>query len=650
MSFLKRITRNRYLLIGDFCFIFISYLLTVGLVYQQQYFFEIVIRNWAFFAISAAVFLGMMHVFGCYRVYWIYAGTKDYGRAVAACLLAGLVTDLLCEVYSDGGFYLKANILASGMMTVSMIGLRMAVRVLGKLVCVSLCEEQRRTQSGRLKNVLIIGAGRLGVTLAKDISYNEDMNYHILGFVDDDPAKLNAIIAGVRVLGTTAEIQKLCNDLKPDELIIAVSSASVQARKRMIQLCGETDCKLKILPGLADSLKSRNSVSYIREVEVEDLLKREPIQLDNRAIMRDIRGKVVMVTGGGGSIGSELCRQVMRFFPQKLIILDIYENNAFELENELKDSFPGYDIEVVIASVRDRKRMEKVFEQYRPYLVFHAAAHKHVPLMEANAMEAVNNNVFGTYYTACCASKYGTKRFILISTDKAVNPTSVMGATKRICEMIVQSMQTVSKTEFVAVRFGNVLNSNGSVVPLFKRQIKNGGPVTVTHPEITRFFMTIPEAAQLVLQAAAFAQGGEIFVLDMGEPVKIYDLAKNLIRLSGLRLGVDINIEITGLRPGEKLYEELLMNEEGLKKTSHDKIFIGTPFFNDINKLKENLALLKSAVASQNNEIVKNAIAQVVPTYIRKIEEVSIQTEEVENSVKEKVMEKKAAGQQLAAI
>lgn len=613
MNFLKRITRNRYLFVGDMLMVCLCYLFASVIVYRVQMLPQVVLENWRVFVLSALVFLGFLQALGCYRVYWVYGGTKDYCRILVACLCASLVSDIICQIYDWGSFYLKANILASGMASVCILALRMGVRVLGKVVRVSVCESQRQHP----KNIIIVGAGSLGVTLVKDISGNEALNYHIMGFIDDDSAKKNAIIYGVKVLGTTADLKHICEWLNPDEIIIAISSASAQSRQRIINLCSETQCKLKILPGIADTLRNRNSVELIREVEVEDLLEREPIRLDNSAIAEDITGQVVLVTGGGGSIGSELCRQIARFSPKKLVVLDIYENNAFDLENELADKFPDCDVEVVIASVRDKQRLETVFASYHPHIVFHAAAHKHVPLMEFNAMEAVKNNVFGTYNTACCAGQYGAKRFVLISTDKAVNPTNVMGATKRICEMVVQAMQTVSRTEFVAVRFGNVLNSNGSVLPRLKKQIKNGGPITVTHKEITRFFMTIPEAAQLVLQAATYAKGGEIFVLDMGEPVKIYDLAKNLVRLSGLKLGTDINIEITGLRPGEKLYEELLMNEEGLKKTAHNKIFIGEPFFESIVELEDKLKILKEAIRTEDNEVVKNAVAQVVPTYVR---------------------------------
>ena len=358
-------------------------------------------------------------------------------------------------------------------------------------------------------------------------------------------------------------------------------------------------------------------MNSLRDVEIEDLLGRDAIKLDNKNISTLIKDKNVLVTGGGGSIGSELCRQIMKYNPEKLIIFDIYENNLYDIELELKSKYPKQKIEAIVGSVRDKKRLEDVFSEYKPSLVFHAAAHKHVPLMENNPLEAIKNNIFGTYNVVNCADKYGTERFVLISTDKAVNPTNVMGASKRVCEMIVQAKNKVSKTEYVAVRFGNVLGSNGSVIPLFKKQIANGGPVTLTHKEITRFFMTIPEAVGLILQAVTYAQGGEIFVLDMGEPVKIYDLAVSLIKLSGYEPEVDIPIEITGLRPGEKLYEELLMAEEGLTATKHDKIFVSEPLHMEIDELKENLDILDKLEYMDNysKEKVKETMKQIVPTY-----------------------------------
>ncbi|WP_203636653.1 UDP-N-acetylglucosamine 4,6-dehydratase family protein, partial [Thermobrachium celere] len=377
-----------------------------------------------------------------------------------------------------------------------------------------------------------------------------------------------------------------------------------------------TGCEVKIMPSMDEVLTNTERVREIRDVKIEDLLKRDPIKLDNNAIKEYIENKVVLVTGGGGSIGSELCRQVIRFNPKKLLILDIYENNAYDLELELRANYPHIDIEVLIASIRDKKRMETIFEKYRPYVVFHAAAHKHVPLMENNPSEAVKNNIFGTLNLVECADKYNVKRFVLISTDKAVNPTNVMGATKRVAEMIVQAYARRSKTEFVAVRFGNVLGSNGSVIPLFKKQIEKGGPVTVTHREITRYFMTIQEVCQLVLQSVAFAKGGEIFVLDMGEPVKIYDIACKLIKFLGLEPEKDIKIEIIGLRPGEKLYEELYLREEEVKMIHNDKIYALKPVDIDFDKFKIKLEALKFVTQSDDEIKIKKQLKQIVDNYI----------------------------------
>lgn len=389
------------------------------------------------------------------------------------------------------------------------------------------------------------------------------------------------------------------------------------SKKDIIWICQQTGVKTRILPSTENLIEKQGIMNSLRDVEIEDLLGRDAIKLDNKNISTLIKDKDVLVTGGGGSIGSELCRQIMKYNPEKLIIFDIYENNLYDIELELKSKYPKQKIEAIVGSVRDKKRLEDVFSEYKPSLVFHAAAHKHVPLMENNPLEAIKNNIFGTYNVVNCADKYGTERFVLISTDKAVNPTNIMGASKRVCEMIVQAKNKVSNTEYVAVRFGNVLGSNGSVIPLFKKQIANGGPVTVTHKDITRFFMTIPEAVGLILQAVTYAKGGEIFVLDMGEPVKIYDLAVSLIKLSGYEPDVDIPIQVTGLRPGEKLYEELLMAEEGLTATKHDKIFVSEPLHMEIDELKEKLDILDKLEYMDNysKEKVKETMKQIVPTY-----------------------------------
>lgn len=616
--------RNRYLFLYDIMVVVLSYFLVTN-IQNVGAIDNFSGREWFIVALASLIFAGVLYIFGCYRVYWTFAGTKDYCRVIGACFCAAALTDILCSVYILGGFSFFENFVSSGLASVGILGSRMLVRAIRRLSSISHSVDT----SKKTKRVLIIGAGSLGVTLARDITMNDELNYYILGFIDDDKEKKHALIHGIEVLGSSNDLEAICERLEPDELIFAISAAPAVERKRVLNICAATNSELKIVEGFADSLLGRKSTDYIRKVNVDDLLGREKIVLDNSAIADDIEGKVVIVTGGGGSIGSELCRQIMKYMPKKLVVLDIYENNAFELEHELREKFPNGDVDIVVASVRDESRIMSVFDKYKPHIVFHAAAHKHVPMMENNPMEAVKNNVFGTWNAARCAGKCGAKRFVLISTDKAVNPTNVMGATKRVCEMIVQALQTVSeKTEYVAVRFGNVLNSNGSVIPIFEKQIEKGGPVTVTHPDITRFFMTIPEAAQLVLQAASFAKGGEIFVLDMGEPVRIYDMAKNLIRLSGLRPEKDIKIVFSGLRPGEKLYEELLMNEEGLGKTLHDKIYVGKPFFDSMEELEEKLAILKEAIDSQDNETVRLAVEKVVPTYKRKKEETTDNKEE----------------------
>ena len=403
-----------------------------------------------------------------------------------------------------------------------------------------------------------------------------------------------------------------------DEIVIAIPTLQPSARREILRLCNETECKLKVLPGVYQLINEEVSVSKLRDVSIEDLLGRDSVQIDLSSVEAYLREKTILVTGGGGSIGSELCRQIAKCSPKCLIIFDIYENNAYEIQQELKKKYPFLHLEVLIGSVRNTNRIESVMQLYRPNIVFHAAAHKHVPLMEDSPNEAIKNNVFGTYKTARAADKYGVEKFVLISTDKAVNPTNIMGASKRMCEMVVQMFSRHSKTEYVAVRFGNVLGSNGSVIPLFKKQMAEGGPITVTHPDIIRYFMTIPEAVSLVLQAGAYAKGGEIFVLDMGEPVKIADLAKNLIRLSGYTLGVDMDIEYTGLRPGEKLYEELLTKEEGLQKTENDLIFIGKPLEFDEGEFFNGLERLEKAVAEERFD-VKEIVSEIVPTYhIRK--------------------------------
>lgn len=475
---------------------------------------------------------------------------------------------------------------------------------------------RRRSRRGVQARTMLIGAGSAGMQTLREFETSENSKNHVVCIIDDDPQKTGRYLNNVKIVGTRRDIAKAAQDYRVEEIVFAIPAAPTQQRKQILKLCQETGCKLKILPGISQLANGEVKVQKIRDVDVLDLLGRDSVQVDLSQIAEYLSGKTVLVTGGGGSIGSELCRQIAGHRPKRLVIFDIYENNAYDIQQELRRTHPGLELITLIGSVRDTERVNMLFETYRPEIVFHAAAHKHVPLMEDSPNEAIKNNVFGTYHVARAADRYGTKTFVLISTDKAVNPTNVMGASKRICEMIVQTMANRSATKFVAVRFGNVLGSNGSVIPLFKRQIAEGGPVTVTHPDIIRYFMTIPEAVQLVLQAGAYANRGEIFVLDMGEPVRIDDLARNLIRLSGFTPDEDIEIRYTGLRPGEKLFEEMLMDEEGLRETSNKLIHIGQPIRISEEHFLEQLAQLETA-CEQNSPQIRALIARIVPTYHR---------------------------------
>lgn len=466
-------------------------------------------------------------------------------------------------------------------------------------------------------NVMVIGAGAAANMILKEIEFSQYINLRVRCIIDDDIACHGKILRGIPIVGGRDRILEAVKEYGIDEIIFAIPSASRQVRKEILEICKESGCKLRTIPGTYQLINGEVSVSKLREVEIEDLLGREPIHTNIDEIIGYVSGKVIMVTGGGGSIGSELCRQIAGHHPKRLLIVDIYENNAYDIQQELQRRYPELDLVVLIASVRNTNRMDQIFEIYCPDIVYHAAAHKHVPLMEISPNEAVKNNVLGTWKVVQAADRWKVKRFVMISTDKAVNPTNIMGATKRICEMIIQTYNKHSDTEFVAVRFGNVLGSNGSVIPLFKKQIAEGGPVTVTDPNIIRYFMTIPEAVSLVLQAGAYAKGGEIFVLDMGEPVRILDLAQNLIKLSGYRVGEDIEIQFTGLRPGEKLYEEMLMAEEGMQDTANRMIHIGKPIQIDEERFLEQLETLKDYVVGEPEDI-RAYVRQIVPTYVPK--------------------------------
>lgn len=609
--------RNRTLLALDVLFVVLAYFITPIIADGIDNAVRMINEYYTTVLITMVIFLGVFYFAKVYTVLWVHASVKDYSRlgtaGVFASLIVMLVNIALVETNSTA-YGPKQTICALFIIMVFMVFSRMLTYAIYSVYR----ERQHTSHSTKKKRLLIIGAGSAAMVMIKDLAGNDNLNYDVVGFIDDDKTKQNAIIYGVSVLGDRYDIQNICVQKAVDEILIAMPSARASDRREILEICNETGCKTKILPSIDQIITGTDIKHHVRDVEIEDLLARDPIKLDNDEIRGYIQDKTVIVTGGGGSIGSELCRQIMKYNPEKLVILDIYENNAYDLQMELNSEYGTEKIDVVIASVRDKERLLRIFTKYKPYIVFHAAAHKHVPLMEANPSEAIKNNVFGTLNAVQCAGECGVKRFVLISTDKAVNPTNIMGATKRVCEMIVQCAQANSKTEYVAVRFGNVLGSNGSVIPLFKKQIEAGGPVTVTHKDITRFFMTIPEATQLVLQAASYAKGGEIFVLDMGEPVRIYDLAKNLIRLSGYKPHEDIKIEVCGLRPGEKLYEELLMNEEGLKNTEHNKIFIGRPIDIEKDKLFTMLSDLKEAADKDDIEAIKDSVERVVPTYIRK--------------------------------
>ena len=602
---MKRI-RNRYLFVIDIILCILAYVLTIGIVFPVSAIGLYFVPGIKLIAVTTAIYAMMLSVFGIYHIDWNYAGANEYLRLILGVVIAAIGS------FSSGLFintdiiFPKINIAANAFVITMICGLRFAVRLIYRTHMVKNKPKGPKT--------LIIGAGRLAVVLLRDIADNEHLNYDVVGLIDDDPNKQKTRIYNSSVIGTRNDIVSICREKKVEQIIFAIHSLTPIQKTELLDICSKTGVKVSIIPGVEAALTGKLQLGKMRDIEIEDLLERAPITLDNKLIKNEICGKTVMVTGGGGSIGSELCRQIVKFKPERLVILDIYENTTYELQNELEENYPNQKLDVLIASVRDKQRLDSIFEKYKPDIVFHAAAHKHVPLMEFSPCEAIKNNIFGTCNTARAAIEYGVKRFVLISTDKAVNPTNVMGASKRMCEMIIQTMQNCGKTEFAAVRFGNVLGSNGSVIPRFRKQISAGGPVTVTHPEITRFFMTIPEAAQLVLQAAAYAKGGEIFVLDMGKPVKIYDLARKMIYLSGLKPDEDIEIKFTGLRAGEKLYEELLMNEEGLKKTAHSKIFVGSPIDIDFNKLNEKLEKLRNAVP-QDEDTIKQIISEVVPTY-----------------------------------
>ncbi len=559
--------------------------------------------------INIIITLVIFYLWQLYKSVWRYASTNEVIKitgAVVSCTIAMLV------VFYAGGYQLPRSYpLFYGFF---LFGMCVSIRFGYRFLRIINHKRYRLLNKENMNNCLLVGAGAAGNIILKEIESSQSLAVRVCCIIDDNPGCHGKVMRGIPVVGGRDKIALMVEKYEIDEIIIAIPSASPTQLKAIIELCKDTGCKMRILPAMHQLISGQVSVSKLRDVQIEDLLGRDPVNVCLDEIIDYVKDRVVLVTGGGGSIGSELCRQIARFSPKLLLIVDIYENNIYEIQQELKMTFPELNMVALIASVRDKERIEKIYEQYKPELVYHAAAHKHVPLMEDSPNEAIKNNVFGTYNVVKMAHKYGVRKFVMISTDKAVNPTNIMGASKRICEMIIQSMNRVSNTDFVAVRFGNVLGSNGSVIPLFKKQIAEGGPVTVTHPDIIRYFMTIPEAVSLVLQAGAYAQGGEIFVLDMGEPVKIDDLAKNLIQLSGYRLGEDIEIVYTGLRPGEKMYEELLMGEEGLQETENHLIHIGKPIDFDEEKFGRQMEELRTLLEDENVDIRKT-VKDMVPTY-----------------------------------
>ncbi len=564
---------------------------------------------WNYLPYSIVITIALFWLFHLYQSLWEYAGTPEIVNIIIACVISAAVQMIAIHMILHWLYPRSSYVFFCGFLITFVSVSRFFYRAFRAFV-------EKRTQNAQSINVMVIGAGEAGNSLIREMKSSSYIQKNALCVIDDDSRKIGNYIHGVKVVGGREDIVENVAKYNIDEIIIAMPSASKTTIREILDVCKQTKCELKTLPGIYQLVNGEVNVSQLRKVDVIDLLGREQIQVDLDSIMGYVNNKVILVTGGGGSIGSELCRQIAEKNPKQLIIFDIYENSAYDIQQELQRKYKELNLTVLIGSVRNTNRVNQIFETYRPDIVYHAAAHKHVPLMENSPNEAIKNNVLGTWKVAAAAAKFGTKKFVMISTDKAVNPTNIMGATKRICEMIVQSYNSKATTEFVAVRFGNVLGSNGSVIPLFKKQIANGGPVTVTHPDIIRYFMTIPEAVSLVLQAGAYAKGGEIFVLEMGEPVKILDLANNLIRLSGYIPGEDIKIEFTGLRPGEKLYEEMLMAEEGMQDTANKLIHIGRPIEFDEVQFFEELNVLKEESKNElTNEQIKEWVKKLVPTY-----------------------------------
>ena len=651
-----------YLIVYDAITVNLAYLLALWFRFDCQ--FTRIPQNYLnawmqFVPVYTIVCLIIFFSLKLYRSLWRFAGYSELLRVTVATIVTGILHALGIMTFFQPmptSYYLFGMIIQFCLT----IGIRFSYRFI-------LLEGSRRENAHKKKqekNIMLIGAGDAGRLILRDVQRTEFDVGKVQCIIDDNPNKWGRFIDGVPIVGGRDDILVNVEKYEIQQILVAIPSAKAEAKRDILNICKETGCELKMLPGIYQMVNGDVAFSKMKEVAVEDLLGREPIQVNMDEIFEHLKGKVILVTGGGGSIGSELCRQIAGHHPQQLILFEIYENNAYDIEQELKRKYPELNLVVLIGSVRDSRRIDSVFETYKPDIVYHTAAHKHVPLMEGSPNEAIKNNVIGTYKTAYAALKNGCRRFVLISTDKAVNPTNIMGASKRLCEMVIQSMNQISqtgsyqllpqlwshtwnpiqeiqgnkiKTEFVAVRFGNVLGSNGSVIPLFKKQIAEGGPVTVTHPDIIRYFMTIPEAVSLVLQAGTYAKGGEIFVLDMGDPVKIDTLARNLIKLSGYKPNVDIQIEYTGLRPGEKLYEEKLMAEEGLQTTPNQLIHIAKPIAFDVEQFMDQIEILSEA-SYTNSAIIKQLVSEIIPTYHPKKKQDEIETRRIKKLNEEKVV------------
>ncbi|MDB8542320.1 nucleoside-diphosphate sugar epimerase/dehydratase [Turicibacter sanguinis] len=610
----KRQNKKLILMTTDIILISMSFILAIIFRYyiEGTSFFETLMLIEIF---AVQILLSVLIMIICqwfmkqYQSVWTVAGFEDFTLGALSLMCGTMINLLISMLLPDRLPYLVTML--AGLLSIMLCnGIRLQWRIMRRAIIF-----KGHHLAGNPDRVLIYGAGMGGAMVSKEYRQHPNLNKKVIGFIDDDKEKMGTYVGTVPVLGMLHDLVELVEKHEINEVVVAIANLDQDVLSYVFKAMNPIGVVVKVMPGFFEMIDGRLNIGMMKEVSVEDLLARDSIKLDHDGISDYLENQIVMVTGGGGSIGSELCRQIVKFNPKQLIIVDIYENNAYDLQNELMYNYPGINLVTLIASVRDRNRINQIYQTYHPQVVFHAAAHKHVPLMEVSPAEAIKNNVVGTLNCAELAHEHGVKRFVLISTDKAVNPTNVMGATKRLCEMVIQSLNPESATEFVAVRFGNVLGSNGSVVPLFKKQIAKGGPVTLTHKDITRYFMTIPEAAQLVLQAGGFAQGGEIFVLDMGKPVKIYDLAENLIKLSGYEPHIDIQIEVTGLRPGEKLYEELLMDEEGLQQTRNEKIFIGQPGEFELTTLKFKIQELLDIANTRGVDELKQKLKEVVPTY-----------------------------------